>query len=283
MNFAGKKLNGFYKNTAAMSVREKRLLAENRKLKKKNKRLSSAMLYLVGHIETRLPLWNSNTPSKTEEEKPLPLTPQEPPRKKPVQAKKKKIIGKTWMPEKLEDQINAVPRPNRRRNPLSVPQIFAKKEPSRIETENEETEIADFPIQTADNELPSEVIEIPPEPAVLHAEEVVEQTALTLTPDFAPEEVDILAAPTKDKQMDIIHPHPSEIIGENEDKKTSAKEASMAYLAVSVAAQPVPKSNVVTILDDAAVKEDEILEKQVAQQNEMMRAAMLRRVNRLRW
>ncbi|MEH6475997.1 MAG: hypothetical protein V7727_09925, partial [Sneathiella sp.] len=134
------------------------------------------------------------------------------------------------------------------------------------------------------NELETpQVVELSTEPEIIEAEEISDDTNSDLTPNLAPEEVSLLAAPIKDRKMDIIHPHPSEVIGEQDGLKTSAKEASMAYLAVSVAAKPVPKSDVITVLDDNEIAEADLLEKQVAQQNEMMRAAMLRRVNRLRW
>ena len=285
MNFAGKKLNGFYNNTGTVSAREKHLIAENKKLKRKNKRLSSAMLYLVGHIETRLPFWKSKSTPKKEDQKPLPLTLEETPRKKPIQAKqkKKKIIGKTWMPENLDEKRIETPKSARRNNPLSMHQIFADKKRDRIEAASREPEVVKFPTPLDAIPEPSQIPETVSEPPVLLAEEMADDDAVMLTPALAPDEVSLLAAPTQDKKMDVIHPQPSEIIGEHEDKKMSAKEASMAYLAVSVVAKPVPKSNILTVLDKSEIAEHDALEKQVAQQNEMMRAAMLRRVNRLRW
>lgn len=289
MNFAGKKLNGFYNNTGDLSVREKRLLAENRKLKKKNKRLSSAMLYLVGHIEARLPIWNTKAKAALQKsETPSPVAEEKPRRKlvKPVQPKKKKIIGKTWKPEHLEQNIEDRPQKKLRKNSLNIQQIFGDKkqlEEKLAKSVGKTSEVVKFqPPEKNEPETP-QVVELSAEPEIIEAEEISSDTHSDLTPNLAPEEVSLLAAPIKDRKMDIIHPHSSEVIGEQDDLKTSAKEASMAYLAVSVAAKPVPKSDVITVLDDNEIAEADLLEKQVAQQNEMMRAAMLRRVNRLRW
>ena len=104
-----------------------------------------------------------------------------------------------------------------------------------------------------------------------------------LTPDLAPEEMNILAAPTKDKKQETIHPQPPEILTERELEKTTARDASNAYMAIAVAAQPVPKAEILSNTDLDRIAEDAAIAEQVAQQNEVMRAAMLRRVNRLRW
>ncbi|MBL4667358.1 MAG: hypothetical protein JKY04_08270 [Sneathiella sp.] len=287
MNFAGKKLNGFYKTTGDLSVRERRLLAENRKLKKKNKRLSGAMLYLVSHIEARLPIWSTKAkPVDKDIEKPLPPT-QENTRRKvvpPARPKKKKIIGKVWMPEHLDKSAENRIEKKQRKNILSVPRIFADKEPMEPpKPEEKNSEVVKFPTPEETKPDPPQVIELAAEPEILQAEEMVDTKDLALTPKLDPEEVNLLAAPIKDQKVDVIHPHPSEIIGEQDDLKTSAKDASMAYLAVSVVAQPVPKSDVITVPDESDLSEADMLERQVARQNEMMRAAMLRRVNRLRW
>ena len=95
--------------------------------------------------------------------------------------------------------------------------------------------------------------------------------------------MNILAAPTKDKKQDIFYPQPSEILTEREPERTTARDASNAYKAIAVAAKPVPKTEILSSADLDEIAEDEAIAEQVAQQNEVMRAAMLRRVNRLRW
>jgi hypothetical protein len=106
---------------------------------------------------------------------------------------------------------------------------------------------------------------------------------IDLTPDLAPEEVNILAAPTRDRKQDIFHPQPSELMGDRKDRKPSAEEASRAYMAVSVASTPVPKTEILDKDEISKMDEKDIIADQVARENEILRAAMLRRVNRLRW
>jgi len=305
MNFASKKLNKFHTGSGSLTAREKYLIAENGKLKKRNKRLSSAMLFLVGAVEKRLPFFNSklrandasNMPPKSTlpknkaDDEARPLTPRKELTKRtlPVRAqpKKRKIVGEAWQPENLNIPEPLKPKQPRRKDPLSMQQIFAAK---KLNQNNRETPVPESVKRPTLPESPpagdAEPMEVPsldlkPD-EIFTAEEVI-----AITPDLAPHEVSILAAPTKDqekeKRLDVFHPQPSEIMTDREDKKTTARDASLAYLAVSVAAKPVPKTEVLTDLDDSDIIDNESLEKQVAQQNEMMRAAMLRRVNRLRW
>ena len=303
MNFASKKLNGYYKNSEALSTREAKLLAENTRLKKRNKRLSGAMLYLVGHIEKRLPFFNNQASSAAKAK--LELSPQKESvaPKTPVQKTKKKIIGKTWTPENL----NQAPQKTRRKDPLSMQQIFADKKRARDELRLNDIDSSEVVMvedaaskpslyersQAAkEDPTPSPAQETKPhdhtkETAEQEAEEVLVATAEPqaddLTPDLAPEEMNILAAPTKDKKQDIFHPQPSEMLTEREPEKTTARDASNAYMAIAIAAKPVPKAEILSSTDLDEIAADEAIAEQVAQQNEVMRAAMLRRVNRLRW
>ena len=327
MNFAGNKLNGFYKETNDLSVRERKLIAENKRLKKRNRRLSGAMVYLVGHIEKRLPFFNSKLKDSQKSTPPLPISDPASPKKKQSLPKtpspkqvSRKIIGQAWTPENLNRATPNTPNQSRRKDPLSMQQIFADKKrerDDRAETDvdisevvfddkslaqntevqgdktplydraqaakeastEDQTEQSDAPSTSAQNNPPTpetkETIEI--------AQLVPDDADTDLTPALAPEEVNILAAPTRDKKQDVFQPQPSEVITDREVKKTSAREASLAYMAVSVAAKPVPTTEILTDDDISGMDENEIIADQVAHQNDVMRAAMLRRVNRLRW
>lgn len=303
MNFASKKLNGYYKNSEALSTREAKLLAENTRLKKRNKRLSGAMLYLVGHIEKRLPFFNNQTSPATKVKLSPPPQKESVAPKAPLQKTKKKIVGKTWAPQNL----NQAPQKPRRKDPLSMQQIFADKKRARDELQQSDIDGSEVVIvedaankpslyersqaAKADTTAPvaqETIPHTPPNEAVeLEAEEILVATAEPqtgdLTPDLAPEEMNILAAPTKDKKQDIFHPQPSEMLTERKPEKTTARDAANAYMAISVAAKPVPKAEILSNADLDEIAADESIAEQVAQQNEVMRAAMLRRVNRLRW
>ncbi|MEH6402831.1 MAG: hypothetical protein V7750_05615 [Sneathiella sp.] len=243
MNFAGKKLNGFYTDARSDSSREEKLLAENRSLKKKNKRLSTAMIYLVDQIEVRLPLW-SPKPPLLERKKTLPAKPK-------IIGEGRKIKNSTLSGERNTDKA--------RSQPLSLQQIFADKRktsPSKL--------TPSLPIKT----LPSEEIPIVVE-ITAPAEEIGDGLSL------APEEINLLAAPTKENAKDPELLNSSENMVERVAKKTSLREASLTYMAVSVAASPVP--------DSSELEEDFPEESKISVHNKVMREAMLRRVNRLRW
>lgn len=294
MNFAGKNLNRFL-DSSELTAREKRLLAENKRLKKRNKRLSSAMVFLVTHVEKRLPFFNAA--AKAQETPPLssPEAPKAAPTPRPPK-RKKKIIGEAWQPEKLEAHIKkADEKRPRRKDPLSMHQIFADKKKEKTETGEETSPVVPFP----SNDIEPAVIENAPqeqEPIEIYEEDLPEETEVIvlsaepadedgITPELAPEEMNILAAPTKEKHQDVFHPQPSEILTEREEKQTSAQEASMAYMAVSAVSKPVPDQGVEILSDDDAdlPREEDTISHEIAQQSEVMRAAMLRRVNRLRW
>ncbi|GEM_PF-2853605 len=267
MNFASKKLSEYYSGSVSpadrgASDREKALLAENKKLRQRNKRLSTAMLYLVEQIEVRLPILNSrkNRKQNLPEEKPIPAP--------AIKRIKKNIIGKTWKPEKLEDTTSL----RKKSTPLSMQQLFADKKHTRpVESEAPSMASLASPV-TAEKETPPRVEEA----------QLEEQAngAAPHTPDLAPDEMSILASPTKDKSRELTQMTPSELFIKQEQKKTSSEEASKTYMAVSIASSPVPKEEV--LLDDMDDPEDQI-EQKLIQQNNMMREAMLRRVNRLRW
>ncbi|WP_025897917.1 hypothetical protein [Sneathiella glossodoripedis] len=315
MNFASKKLNGFYKEPENLTDREKRLIAENQRLKKRNKRLSGAMLYLVTHVEKRLPFFNAGIKAAKEAKQRLKTTPIEnvkPPETEQVRPKKparKKIVGEAWTPENLNNTT-------RRKDPPSMQQILASKkrdrEPSEDDTDISNVVFVDpketLPAQETTKKTPlyeraqaareatapddTDAVEetLPTEEISSEVSIATEETVATssndptlLTPDLAPEEMNILAAPTRDKAQDIFHPQPSELMEGSDDIKPSAKEASRAYMAVSVAATPVPNINRVEKEEVSELDEDDLIIDQVARQNEVLRAAMLRRVNRLRW
>ncbi len=309
MNFAGRKLK--YKDEIAgdLTPREKRLLAENQKLKKKNKRLSSAMLFLVDHIEAKLPFLNRTaapvaakptTPVKAEA-KVAPLPPkkvplaeriekaQPKPAKKapPPPPKKPKIVGKAWQPERLDEPSQPVKmkKPTR---PLSMHQIFAEKKKER-----DEPAATAKPIKPKQIAQPVEVkedtpavVETMPKPTKVETTSSNDVEVISHTPDLAPDEMNILAAPRDQKPERSLAS--SEFLPERNEKKTSAEEASLAYLAVSSVSKPVPELSQIKDeeSDDLIIDHDEqnnIAIAQAAQQNSMMREAMLRRVNRLRW
>ncbi len=310
MNFASKKLNGFYKDSD-LTDREKRLIAENSRLKKRNKRLNGAMLFLVNHVEKRLPFFNArvreaNAAKEKVAQKVAPnrITPSPKPQKE-----RKQIIGEAWTPENL----NRTKQP-RRKDPLSMQQIFAEKKREREESADD-TDISnvvfvDQPTEPKTNDATlkkaplyerskaekeeAETSEATQNNVTKLEQEIAESVEVVtvtpaakedtdLTPDLAPEEVNILAAPTREKKQDVFHPQPAELLNERKDRKPSAEEASRAYMAVSVASTPVPKTEVLDKQEVSDMDGKDIIADQVARENEVLRAAMLRRVNRLRW
>ncbi len=254
MNFASKKLSEYYSTTASISDREKALLAENKKLRQKNKRLSTAMLYLVDQIEIRLPFWNARKKKETEAEKPIPAP--------AIKRVKKNVIGKVWKPEKLGPPGQM----KKHSAPLSMHQLFAEKKNIRPETPKEK------PISVENLAEEPQIETVLPEQTV----KVAETTERPQTPELAPEEMNLLASPTKDKAKELTSMSPAELFIKPEQKKTSLQEASQTYMAVSMASSPVPSA-------DEQLDDEEKIEQQLVQQNNMMREAMLRRVNRLRW
>lgn len=240
-----------------MSDRERALLSENSKLKKRNKRLSNAMLYLVRQVEIRLPLLSKR---KQEEQKPEPIRSLSP------QRLKKNVIGKTWKPEKLDPQ----PPLKKHASPLTMQQIFAKKAISESTAKQQET----VP-QEETTDLTSSTIQ-EPEARALEISNELDIPPISHTPDLAPEEMTLLASPTRDNTKELTHLMPNELFSKREAQKVSSEEASQTYRAVSIASAPVPE------IDDLeqAVEEEE---QKLVRQNNMMREAMLRRVNRLRW
>lgn len=268
MNFAGKKLNGYYSDASDISAREKVLLAENKKLKSKNKRLSTAMLYLVDQIEIRLPFWTSKK-SKPTAPASVAAQPAPTPMPKPV---KRKIVGKAWMPEKI-DYTPGVPIATPRRNrPLNIHEIFSKRNQEKAPALK--TDTLKTPQSMKVDPTEKEELEIELEQEAIQ-KKTSPQPSNGLSPDLAPEEVNLLAAPKKDNYREITERLSSEQLIEREEKKTSAKEASLTYLAVSMASSPVPEHK--------ELNDENTIEHQVAVQSDIMREAMLRRVNRLRW
>ncbi|MBO6825325.1 MAG: hypothetical protein JJ879_03925 [Sneathiella sp.] len=309
MNFAGRKFK-YVNNTAEdLTPREKRLLAENNKLKKRNKRLSTAMLFLVDQVEARLPFLNGPTPAKTtktpsnapyqpngDSKKPSlaervesrseaaqsPKTPAEKPA--PVASRRPKevkpqIIGTAWTPEKLEParKAPAEPKPTR---PLSIQEVFAEKKKDRDGAEQIDDGVTIPEIPEAAAPPPPDATESALEPA-----QAEPQADAPHTPDLAPEEMDILAAPTRDKETNTGIAS-SELIKARKEETKSAAEASMAYRAVSTVSRPVPEDDLKLVEDSDDViidqKDTPTLAARAAQHN-VMREAMLRRVNRLRW
>jgi len=247
MNFAGKNLKGFYSNAREISSREEELLAENRSLKKKNKRLSTAMVYLVDQIEVRLPLWAPKPPvvEKKKARKPEP-----------------KIIGEDRKP-KIRTPLADRNSKNLRSQPLSLQQIFSDKKKSIAA----KTPL-DLPLTP-----PQETELSQATPVIVEIVEPTDETKNGLS--LAPEEISLLAAPTKENPKDPKILNSSENMVERVAKKTSLKEASLTYMAVSVAASPVPNTK--------EVEDDSPAASKASVQNKIMKEAMLRRVNRLRW
>ncbi|MCG8492493.1 MAG: hypothetical protein MI743_12815 [Sneathiellales bacterium] len=257
MNFAGKKLSDHYTGSTKMSKRERALLAENTKLKKRNRRLSTAMLYLVKQVEIRLPLLNRKKPEENKIE---------PVRSLASQRLKKNIVGKTWKPEKLDLNTPA----ENHTAPLKMQQIFANKKDPEIK---QEKPLGISPQKSAE---PSPSTIQDPEARALEISNELDIPPISHTPDLAPEEMTLLASPTKDNAKELTHLMPNELFTKREEQKISSQEASQTYRAVSIASAPVPD------IDDLeqAVEEEE---QKLVRQNNMMREAMLRRVNRLRW
>ncbi|MBL4906198.1 MAG: hypothetical protein JKX94_02000, partial [Sneathiella sp.] len=156
------------------------------------------------------------------------------------------------------------PKERKHSRPLSIQQIFAAKKKDKSST----TEY-----------VPSEVQQPPPVTDATKTQNLEISDSQTvsseLSPDLIPEEISLLATPKKDSSNDAPQSVASQTLVKRDAKKTSAQEASLTYLAVSIASSPVPK------VED--VDENGTIENQVAHKNNMMREAMLRRVNRLRW
>ncbi|GLQ05519.1 hypothetical protein [Sneathiella chinensis] len=259
MNFTSKKPEQYILDSPDLSEREKSLIAENRKLRRKNKRLSQAMLYLVDQIEVKFNALNRAypTPAPTAQEPaPAPIaTPAPAPVKQAVPAPKPasrkprpKVSGTLWQPEKLihSRPVRKTPTPETA-HPLEEPEILMAR-----------GIVTPEPVQEA----------APPAPAP--------SSAMTHGPDLAPEEVSLLSSPRENRKPLPLRDSAGHLV-KREAKKTSAEEASNTYLSVSLASRPTPD---IDIPEPPRKTPPSDLPQP---QESGHRAAMMRRVNRLRW
>ncbi len=211
---------GATNHSVTKTPREKQLEAEVTKLKTKNKRLGSAMLSLVNHIEKKLPFLATRTPVLV-----APPEDKTPPVTRPV--KQHYESQETWKPAVLVQEKTGDVLLTKRANALNEKQA--------TEIQSSETE------------------------AILFG---------NTPPKLEPHEIDILRSPTQEKKTSKSEKSGDENDVPREAEKTSAQQAAEAYEAVAVVSTPVPEEN---ILKNGVVDDDPY------------RAAMRRRVNRLRW
>jgi hypothetical protein len=219
-----------YGHTDTSSVREKELLAENKLLRAKNKRLSEAVLTLVDHIETKLPYLEGPKSRNKRHSTGYSESSTEQHRYKKTGGFKNQHRHKVEVLETFEEPIEfAEPAPEMR---------FGK----RRECESK--------------------------PSKRHSSEY------KVSPDLAPDEIDLLKSPTKDRFSGTTRTRKKVDVVDLELGKKKAKETPDFYKAGSVYSSEIPTFD---FQDEEPVIDIEF------KRRETLRAAMRRRVNRLRW
>ena len=229
-----------YSHTEIMSVREQQLLAENKHLREKNRRLSAATLMLLDRIETNLLLLENQTPifepstKAAREPRAKKTTFRERPPRREYTAPPKMEVYETY-PEPIEF---AEPAPEMR---------FGPKSASKSQSSTKEG------------------------PAL---EEKGKLNEFVISPDLEPEEIDLLKSPTREKSkrkpvrretVDVVDLHA---------KRKPARDAAEVFVAGEASPSEIPEFE---------FPEDEPVIDIEFERKETLRAAMRRRVNRLRW
>ena len=230
-----------FSQTDLVSARERALLAENQQLRNRNKRLKDAMLTLVERVETQLPYLQTHTPLF---EKP--------------QSK-----GREWQHRHEKTQY----RSRTHRQEFSPPPKM-----EIYETYHEPIEFGEpapaMRFGAASTRKPQKKTAEPQRNSKAAAADY------RISPELAPEEIDILKSPTRDrphskprarKTVDVVDLHPSD---------PGEQDTEAWYEAGDASSLDIP--------DFEFPEEEPILDIDL-ERKETLRAAMRRRVNRLRW
>ncbi len=214
-------------------------MAENNLLREKNKRLSDAILTLVDHIETKFPSLenhSSGPTSQTDTE-----AEQEP--VKPNGTNGKKVNGgsersKVEVFETFEEPIEfAEPAPQMR---FDRSNRFSSGHNASSSKRGRETEKQEY----------------------------------FVSPDLAPDEIDLLKSPTKERSEALRRQRETVEVVDLKPKSGSDTQSTPVYEESTVKPSNIPNFD---------FKDDEPVEDIELKRRETLRAAMRRRVNRLRW
>ena len=228
-----------FSQTDIVSARERALLAENRQLRERNTRLKNAMLTLVERVETQLPYLKENTSTFE--------------RSKSAKSHQEKTTEQAFR-ERYQRYRSSSPK-------MEVYETF--EEP--IEFGEPAPEMR-FGAKTSHRQKR-------PEPASSQ-KNTDPSSEYFISPELAPEEIDILKSPTRDRPrakpvkretVDVVDLHPAK---ENEAEAAEWYEAGAASQS-DIPAFEFPEEEDVIDID--------------FERRETLRAAMRRRVNRLRW
>ncbi len=221
------------------SEREQELLAENNLLREKNKRLSDAILTLVDHIETKFPsLENHSSPTA----EPIKDT-EDHKSTKPNGSNGTKLNGNSGRPkvevfETFEEPIEfADPAPQMRFDRSSRFSSGHNAPSGRQEREKSKEEYF-------------------------------------VSPDLAPEEIDLLKSPTKERSEALRRQRETVEVVDLKPKQGADTDNAPVYEEAAVKPTNIPNF---TFKDDEPAEDIEL------KRRETLRAAMRRRVNRLRW
>ncbi|MEX0583330.1 MAG: hypothetical protein WD185_06640 [Sneathiella sp.] len=224
-----------------VSARERALLAENRQLRNRNKRLKDAMLTLVERVETQLPYLEDR----------IPLFEQP------------RSTGREWQQAREKDSYRKHSHHQEYSPPPKMeiyetyhePIEFGEPAPAmRFDAEN---------TRRSENRATKSL-----------RKSKAASSDFRISPELAPEEIDILKSPTRDrpqqkpcqrKTVDVVDLHPSIHPGQ---------ETTERYEAGAAGSFDIP--------DFEFPEEEPVLDIDF-ERKETLRAAMRRRVNRLRW
>ncbi|MFC4272167.1 hypothetical protein GQF03_14580 [Sneathiella chungangensis] len=225
-----------FSHTDIVSARERALVAENRQLREKNKRLKDAMLTLVERIETQLPYLKEQSQSFEQPKH---------------RARDRDSARDKAYRERFRRYRAATPPKMEVYETFHEPIEFGEPAPEmRFGTTSQRT---DAKAAEDDSTVSHEYF---------------------ISPELAPEEIDILKSPTRDRRrqnpvlretVDIVDLHPADHSEADAAERYEPGDTSFS----DVPAFEFPEDEPVVDID--------------FERKESLRAAMRRRVNRLRW
>jgi len=223
-----------------VSARERTLLSENRRLHERNKRLKDAMMTLVERVETQLPYLQEQ--SETFE----------------------RANSSTNKQTRNRDKAYGERSRKYRYTPPPKMEVY--------ETFEEPIEFADPAPEMRFVKKNGEKYTHPPHSPA--NEDVSDSSDFAISPELAPEEIDILKSPTMDRSY--RNTFPQETVDVVDLHPTKHKECNAAeHYEESTSSQS-------EIVDFEFPEEEPVIDIDF-ERKESLRAAMRRRVNRLRW
>ncbi|MCF8467556.1 MAG: hypothetical protein K9G33_09165 [Sneathiella sp.] len=220
-------------------MREQQLLAENKHLREKNRRLSAATLMLVDRIESNLLFLENQTPIFESSDKTA----------RESRAKKSAFKGRP---------------PQREHKPHPKMEVYETyREP--IEFAEPAPEMRFGPKNTSNSR---------PDKASQAREEKAKLNEFAISPDLEPEEIDLLKSPTRERSRQRpVRRETVEVVDLHAERKPVG-DAPEVFVAGEASASEIPEFE---------FPEDEPVIDIEFERKETLRAAMRRRVNRLRW